>query len=127
VANLVTRDLEAGYDNDPGQPPPFHTDDMVMDEDEDYSHSRLTGQDDTLITDGWVGYSDQPGADGAAYRGRDLADQSTWGARPYNEVPGMLTRLHQEAGNPPGETGPQLAETRGRGRKKGLRRRLAGG
>lgn len=131
MPNIMTRDLGGGgYGNDPGEPPPFHTDDMELAEEENgYSHSRFAGRDDTLNTDGWVGYSDRPGADGAAYRGRDLADQSTWGARPYNEAPGMLGRLHQEAaqGKPPGESGPAFAETRGRGRKKGLRRRLANG
>jgi len=59
--------------------------------------SRVTGQQDTLNMAGWVGYSDQPGADGAAYRGRDLTDPETWNGRPYNEAPGMFDRLTQEA------------------------------
>lgn len=98
----LTRPLTSGgpYGHVPGAEPPFHSAGVDDDSGEfsDDGLSRVDGQDDTLSTDGWVGYSDRPGADGAAYRGRDLTDPSTWRGRPYNEAPGMITRFDQEAG-----------------------------
>lgn len=99
----LTRPLTTGgpYGHIPGAEPPFHSAEVDADTSTDFDNdglSRVDGSDDTLATEGWVGYSDKPGADGAAYRGRDLTDPSTWQGRPYNEAPGMISRFDQEMG-----------------------------
>lgn len=99
MPNLLTRPLNTGgpYGHVPGAEPPFHAAQNDPGEDAQMSVSRLSGQDETLNPEGWVGYSSAPGGEGAAYAGRDLADQATWNGRPYNEAPGMFGRLREEA------------------------------
>lgn len=97
-----TFDTAGPYGHVPGAAPPMHSaqvDPAEEAEDPRGQLSRVSGRDDTLNTAGWVGYSDRPGADGAAYRGRDLSDPSTFNGRPYNEAPGMFARLQEEASN----------------------------
>jgi hypothetical protein len=100
LPNLLTRQLNTGgpYGSVPGAAPPYHAAQNNPAEQAlgDARLSRLSGQDETLNTSGWVGYSSRPGGDQAAYRGRDLSDPESWNGRPYNESSGMFARLAQE-------------------------------
>ena len=99
-ATTRTFDSAGPYGHVPGAAPPMHSAQVEPAAEADRDNlARVSGQDDTLNTAGWVGYSDRPGADGAAYRGRDISDPSTFNGRNYNEAPGMFARLQEEASN----------------------------
>ena len=97
----LTRRLDTGgpYGHTPGAAPPFHAaqNDPGVQAD-DAQLSRLDGRDvDPLDqADGPVGIRSWDGSD-LGYAGKDVGDPQTWGARPYNEVPGMFARLAQDA------------------------------
>ena len=98
MANTMTRPLSTAgpYGSVPGAAPPFHSAQVDPGEQAyDDGVSRLEGKDTTLNPSGQVGYGDGQGAVG--YMGRDITDQQSWNGRPYNEAPGMFSRLQQEA------------------------------
>lgn len=84
----MTRPLnsQGGYSTIPGAAPPMHVSANTPVETAETPVARVYAPgDDTLA-----------GMPGPSIP-RDLADQTTWGERPYNEAPGMFDRLQQEA------------------------------
>ena len=84
----VTRPLntQGSYASIPGAAPPMHISANDPGAEAETPVSRVYGLDDTLA----AGVPDPNIA-------RDVSDPDTWGARPYNEAPGMFGRLQQEA------------------------------
>lgn len=95
----LTRRLDTAgpYGDVPDAAPPFHARQNDPADDARPEMSRLTGTDtDPLAGAAPAGVRSWDGSD-LGYTGRDVTDSSTWDGRPYNEAPGMFSRLTEEA------------------------------
>jgi hypothetical protein len=97
---MITRPFSTAgpYGHVPGAAPPLHSAQVDPGDQSRPGMSRVSGNDVDPLDNapGPVGLRSWDGGN-LGYAGRDVTDQQTWGNRPYNEEPGMLARLHQEA------------------------------